>query len=87
MKGPWKNLGVLGMEKGTPRGEEGVTSLAGTSTSANKDESGRVPSGVLDKVDTGVNFYVLPMKVSDDATLMSYESYYVMLQRLRNQVC
>lgn len=38
------------------------------------------------KLDRGVNFYVLPLKVSDDVIQNTYESYSVMLQQLRNQV-
>lgn len=38
------------------------------------------------KPDTGVNFFVLPLKVADDVAQNTYESYHVMLQQLRNQV-
>jgi len=38
------------------------------------------------KLDRGVNFYVLPLKVSDEVVQNTFESYSVMLQQLRNQV-
>jgi len=38
------------------------------------------------KPDRGVNFYVLPLKVSDDVVQNTFESYSVMLQQLRNQI-
>lgn len=40
----------------------------------------------LRKPEKGVNFYVLPLKVSGDVVQNTYESYHVMLQQLRNQV-
>ena len=40
----------------------------------------------VQKQERGVNFYVLPLKVSDEVVQNTYESYYVMLQQLRNQV-
>ncbi|KAG0560396.1 hypothetical protein KC19_10G178000 [Ceratodon purpureus] len=38
------------------------------------------------KLERGLNFYVLPLKVPDEVIQNTYESYYVMLQQLRNQI-
>lgn len=74
----WHNMGSH------LKGMQPVPKLASNGSVENGSElaSIRKPQ----KPDRGVNFYLLPLKVSDEVIQNSYESYYVMLQQLRNQV-
>ncbi|KAH8943091.1 hypothetical protein BDL97_13G031000 [Sphagnum fallax] len=75
--------------KGTPRGREGVISLVGEPTSATKMEmhnGAAAPLAGSNRSGSGINFFVLPMKVASEETQRLHESYSTMLKQLLEQV-
>ncbi|CAK9874299.1 unnamed protein product [Sphagnum jensenii] len=77
------------LEKGTPRGREGVISLVGEPTSATKMEmhnGAAAPLAGSNRSGSGINFFVLPMKVTSEETQRQHESYSTMLKQLLEQV-
>jgi hypothetical protein len=77
------------LEKGTPRGREGVISLVGEPTSATKMEmhnGAAAPLAGSNRSGSGINFFVLPMKVAFEETQRQHESYSTMLKQLLEQV-
>ncbi|CAK9223664.1 unnamed protein product [Sphagnum jensenii] len=77
------------LEKGTPRGREGVISLVGEPTSATKMEvhnGAAAPLAGSNRSGSGINFFVLPMKVASEETQRQHESYSTMLKQLLEQV-
>jgi hypothetical protein len=77
------------LEKGTPRGREGVISLVGEPTSATKMEmhnGAATPLAGSNRSGSGINFFVLPMKVASEETQRLHESYSTMLKQLLEQV-
>ncbi|KAL2642614.1 hypothetical protein R1flu_010201 [Riccia fluitans] len=85
------------LEKGAPRGENGVISLSGRTSgngkvqggarAAGKEEEGKGAKGVDDgKVEGDINMFVLPLRVPDEITRNHHESYATMLAKFRNQI-
>ncbi|CAM6024314.1 unnamed protein product [Sphagnum balticum] len=77
------------LEKGTPRAREGVISLGGEPTSATKREmhnGAAAPLAGSNRSGSGINFFVLPMKVASEETQRQHESYSTMLKQLLEQV-
>lgn len=92
-----RTRGYLQRDRDAPRGENGVISLSGRTSVASDPKDGVGPSekegeekGTEKKTelgqDTGVNYFVLPLKVPDECTLYHHESYTTMLITLRNQI-
>ncbi|CAM6094464.1 unnamed protein product [Calypogeia fissa] len=83
------------IERGAPRGENGVISLSGRTSGAPELKDGVGPTSKegeenckktqMDQ-DMGVNVFALPLKAPEELTQHHHESYMTLLATLRNQI-
>ncbi|KAL3695970.1 hypothetical protein R1sor_010046 [Riccia sorocarpa] len=94
---PSASCALLEKEKCAPRGENGVISLSGRTSSDGKFQNGATTAGKEEEqkegksIDDGkpegdVNMFVLPVRLPDEMTRNHHESYAAMLAKFRNQI-